>query len=124
MSVAKSPSETPPRTPGGAGASQAASSPARVLFKYATLAASSAWRAPALASRARGVSGRTLRGLAAAGAAALILGIVTHESASAAQASGHERAGSEHVHGRVAILDRPETRFEQSIRFDRRTAGR
>ena len=124
MSVAKSPSENPPRTPGGAGASQAASSPARVLFKYATLAASAARRAPALASRARGVSGWTLRGLAAAGAAALILGIVTHESGSAAQASAHERAGSEHVHGRVAILDRPETRFERSIRFARRTAGR
>jgi Transglycosylase-like domain len=58
------------------------------------------------------------RGLAAAGAAALTLGIVTQGADSAAPASGHERANAEHV-GQVAILERPHERFEKSIRAGR-----
>jgi hypothetical protein len=65
-----------------------------------------------------------IRGLAAAGAATLTLGIVTQESGSAAQASGHERAGTKHVHGPVAVLERPQKRFEKSIRIGRRKLER
>jgi hypothetical protein len=58
------------------------------------------------------------KGLAVAGAAALTLGIVTQESGSAAQASGHERVKrAEEVHSHVAILERPQKRFEKSIRI-------
>lgn len=64
------------------------------------------------------------RGLAAAGAAALTLGIVTQETGSAAQASGHERAKAEHVHDHVAFLERPQERFEKSIRIGRRKLER
>jgi soluble lytic murein transglycosylase-like protein len=61
-----------------------------------------------------------IRGLAAAGAAALTLGIVTQATGSAAQTSGHERAGkAESTHGHVALLDRPQKRFERSIRAGR-----
>jgi hypothetical protein len=61
-----------------------------------------------------------IRGLAAAGAVALTLGIVTQDAGSAPQASGHERAnGAEHAHGQVAILERPQKHFEQSIRIGR-----
>jgi transglycosylase-like protein len=62
-----------------------------------------------------------IRGLAAACAAALTLGIVTQPTGSAAQAPGHERARTagvaDRAHGRVAILQRPQRRFERSIRL-------
>ena len=61
------------------------------------------------------------RGLAAAGAVALTLGIVTQETGSAAQPSGHERATADRAQGRVRILERPQQHFEESIRIaDRR----
>jgi hypothetical protein len=65
------------------------------------------------------------KSLAVAGAAALTLGIVTQETGSAAQASGHERARTaEHVHGHVAILERPQKHFEKSIRIGHRRLER
>jgi hypothetical protein len=63
-------------------------------------------------------------GLSAAGAAVLTLGIVTQEAGSAAQASGHERARADHPHGHVKILERPQQRFERSIRIGRRKVQR
>jgi len=57
------------------------------------------------------------RGLAAAGAVALTLGIVTQDTGSAAQASGHERATADHAQGQVRILERPQKHFEESIRI-------
>jgi hypothetical protein len=66
-----------------------------------------------------------IRGLAAVGAAALTLGIVTQETGFAAQASGHERAGkADHNRGQVRILERPERHFEESIRIGRRKLER
>jgi hypothetical protein len=66
-----------------------------------------------------------IRGLAAAGATALTLGIVTQETGSAARASGHERArDAEDAHGHVALLERPQDRFEKSIRVGRRKLER
>jgi soluble lytic murein transglycosylase-like protein len=62
--------------------------------------------------------------LAAAGAAALTFGIVTQPSGSAAQAPRQERAAAERVHGHVAILQRPQKRFERSIRVGRREVQR
>jgi hypothetical protein len=64
------------------------------------------------------------KGLAAAGAAALTLGIVTQEAGFAAGASGHNRAKAEDAHGRVAILERPQKRFEKSIRIGGRKLER
>jgi len=64
------------------------------------------------------------RGLSAAGAAALTLGIVTQQNGFAAQASGHERAKADTVHGQVAILERPQKRFEKSIRIGHRKVER
>jgi hypothetical protein len=69
-----------------------------------------------------------IRGLAAACAAAITLGIVTQPTGSAAQAPGHERARTANVpkpaHGRVAILQRPQRRFEKSIRLGDRKVQR
>jgi hypothetical protein len=65
-----------------------------------------------------------IKGLAVAGAAALTLGIVTQETGSAAQASGHERTGADHVHGRIAVLERPQRHFEESIRIGQRKLER
>src|SRR5919198_1024179 len=64
------------------------------------------------------------KGLAAAGAAALTLGIVTQEAGSATGASGHDQAKAQDAHGRVAILERPQKRFEKSIRIGRRKLER
>ena len=64
------------------------------------------------------------RGLTVAGAAALALGIVTQDTGSAAQASGHERAKAEHVQGHVAVLERPQKHFEQSIEAGQRKLER
>jgi hypothetical protein len=64
------------------------------------------------------------RGLAVAGAAALTLGIVTQGTGSAAHASGQERAKAKHAHGRVAFLERPQKRFEESIKVGRRKLER
>lgn len=65
-----------------------------------------------------------IRGLVAAGAAALTLGIVTQSSGSAAQPSGHERDAREHVRGHVAVLDRPSEHFTKSIRQGQRKVRR
>jgi resuscitation-promoting factor RpfB len=65
-----------------------------------------------------------IRGLAVAGAAALTLGIVTQETGSAAQASGHERAKAENVRGHVAVLERPQKHFTESIRIGNRKLER
>jgi len=54
-----------------------------------------------------------IRGLAAAGAVALTLGIVTQPSGSAAQTPGHERADGSHSHQRVAVLVRPQKHFTE-----------
>lgn len=65
-----------------------------------------------------------IRGLAATGAAALTLGIVTQAPGSAAQTSGHERAKPDQVNGRVAVLERPQRHFEESIRIGQRKLER
>jgi hypothetical protein len=69
-----------------------------------------------------------IRGLAAACAAALTLGIVTQPTGSAAQAPGHERvrtaSAPKPAHGRVAILQRPQRGFERSIRLGHRKVQR
>jgi hypothetical protein len=65
-----------------------------------------------------------IRGLAAAGAAALTLGIVTYPSGSAAQTSGPERAKQEHVEEHVALLDKSTKHFQKSIRVGREKAER
>jgi uncharacterized protein involved in copper resistance len=65
-----------------------------------------------------------IRGLSVVGAAALTLGIVTQETGSAAQASGHERATAGHVHGQIAVLERPQRHFEESIRIGQRKLER
>jgi hypothetical protein len=69
-----------------------------------------------------------IRGLAAACAAALTLGIVTQPTGSAAQAPGHERVQTasppERAHGRIAILQRPQWRFEEAIRLGHRKVQR
>ena len=57
-----------------------------------------------------------IRGLAAAGAVALTLGIVTQPSGSAAQTPGHERADGNHSHQRVAVLVRPQKHFTELMR--------
>jgi len=57
-----------------------------------------------------------IRGLAAAGAVALTLGIVTQPSGSAAQTPGHERADGNHSHQRVAVLTRPAKHFNELMR--------
>jgi hypothetical protein len=62
--------------------------------------------------------------LAAAGAAALTLGIVTQETGLAAQASGAGGARASDAHRHVAILERPQKRFEKSIRLGRRKVER
>jgi soluble lytic murein transglycosylase-like protein len=54
-----------------------------------------------------------IRGLSAAGAVALTLGIVTQPSGSAAQTPGHERADGKHAHQRVAVLVRPAKHFNE-----------
>jgi hypothetical protein len=68
------------------------------------------------------------RGLTGACAAALTLGIVTQPTGSAAQAPGHERvrtaSAPERAHDRVAILQRPQRRFEKSIRLGHRRVQR
>jgi resuscitation-promoting factor RpfB len=69
-----------------------------------------------------------IRGLAAACAAALTLGIVTQPTGSAAQAPGHERVRTastpERAHRRVAVLQWPQRRFEKSIRLGHRKVQR
>jgi soluble lytic murein transglycosylase-like protein len=65
-----------------------------------------------------------IRGLAAASAAALTLGIVTYPSGSAAQTSGHERASGGHVEERVAVLDKPTEHFKESMRQAKRKVER
>jgi soluble lytic murein transglycosylase-like protein len=65
-----------------------------------------------------------IRALAAAGAAALTLGIVTQSSGSAAQTSGHERSARGHVQAHVAVLDRPSEHFTKSIRQGQRKVQR
>jgi hypothetical protein len=65
-----------------------------------------------------------IRGLAAAGAATLTLGIVTYPSGSAAQPSGHERANQGHVEERVVLLDKPSKRFKESIRVGNKKVER
>jgi soluble lytic murein transglycosylase-like protein len=65
-----------------------------------------------------------IKGLSAAGAVALTLGIVTQDAGSAAQASGHERSTAEHVKGHVKVLERPQRHFEESIRIGRRKLER
>jgi hypothetical protein len=65
-----------------------------------------------------------IRGLAAAGAAALTFGIVTQSSGSTAQASGHKRDARGHVQGQVAVLDRPSEHFKKSIRQGQRKLQR
>lgn len=66
-----------------------------------------------------------IRGFVAAGAAALTLGIVTQATGSAAQTSGHERAGNGgSAHGHVALLERPQKHFEKSIRAGRHKLAR
>ncbi len=65
-----------------------------------------------------------IRGLAAAGTAALTLGIVTQSSGSDAQPSGHERATRGHVTERVAVLDRPTEHFKKSLRAGQRKVRR
>ncbi len=64
-----------------------------------------------------------MKGLAATGAAALTLGIVTQAtgSARAARTAGHE---PERDRGHVALLERPQKRFEKSIRIGRRKLAR
>jgi hypothetical protein len=64
------------------------------------------------------------RSLAVAGAAALTLGIVTQDAGSAARTTGHERAGGGHADGRVAVLERPQRHFEDSIRIGQRKLER
>lgn len=66
----------------------------------------------------------TIRGLAAAGAVSLTLGIVTQSNGSAAQPSGHERADGGHVSERVAVLERPTEHFKKSLRVGRRKVER
>lgn len=65
-----------------------------------------------------------IRGLAVAGAAALTLGIVTQDTGSAAQASGHERAKAANVRGHVAVLERPQKHFAESIQIGQRKLER
>ena len=57
-----------------------------------------------------------IRGLSAAGAVALTLGIVTQPAGSAAQTSGHERADGKHANQRVAVLVRPAKHFNEMMR--------
>jgi transglycosylase-like protein len=57
-----------------------------------------------------------IRGLAAAGAVALTLGIVTQPSGSAAQTPGHERTDGNHPHQRVAVLVKPAKHFSELMR--------
>jgi soluble lytic murein transglycosylase-like protein len=57
-----------------------------------------------------------IRGLSAAGAVALTLGIVTQPSGSAAQTPGHERADGKHSNQRVAVLVRPAKHFNELMR--------
>jgi soluble lytic murein transglycosylase-like protein len=65
-----------------------------------------------------------IRGLTAAGAAVLTLGIVTYPSGSAAQSSGPERTPRGHVSERVAVLDKPKEHFKRSIRQGQRKVQR
>jgi hypothetical protein len=65
-----------------------------------------------------------IRGLAATGAAALTLVIVTQSSGSAAQTSGHEQATRGHVQGHVAVLNRPTEHFKESIQQGQRKLQR
>jgi TolA-binding protein len=65
-----------------------------------------------------------IRGLAAAGAATLTLGIVTYPTGSAAQTSGHERAKQGHVEEHLALLDKPTERLQKSIRVGREKVER
>jgi hypothetical protein len=57
-----------------------------------------------------------IRGLSAAGTAALALGILTQPSGSAAQTAGHQRADGKHAHERVAVLVRPARHFNELMR--------
>lgn len=57
-----------------------------------------------------------IRGLSAAGAAALTLGIVTQPAGSAAQTPGHERNTRGPVSGHVPVLQKPVEHFEKAIR--------
>jgi Transglycosylase-like domain len=57
-----------------------------------------------------------IRGLSAAGAAALAFGILTQPSGSAAQTAGHERADGKRAHQRVAVLVRPAKHFNELMR--------
>ena len=59
-----------------------------------------------------------------AAAVAVTFGIVTQPSGSAAETSGHERAKQGHVHGHVAVLDKPTEHFEKSLQLARRKAER
>ena len=65
-----------------------------------------------------------IRGLAAAGAAALTPGMVTQSSGSAAQDSGRQRDTRGHVEEHVAILERPTEHFTKSIRQGQRKLQR
>jgi soluble lytic murein transglycosylase-like protein len=57
-----------------------------------------------------------IRGLSAAGAVALTLGILTQPAGSAAQTSGHERASGTQPHQRVAVLAKPAKHFNELMR--------
>jgi len=57
-----------------------------------------------------------IRGLSAAGAAALTFAILTQPSGSAAQTAGHERADGNTAHQRVAVLVRPARHFNELMR--------
>lgn len=65
-----------------------------------------------------------VRGLAAAGAAALTFGILTQDAGSATQASAHQRGSTPHAHGHVALLQRPKEHFEKSIRVGQQKVER
>jgi soluble lytic murein transglycosylase-like protein len=57
-----------------------------------------------------------IRGLSAAGAVALTLGIVTQPAGSAAQTRGHERATGGHLNRHVPVLQKPAEHFQKAIR--------
>jgi soluble lytic murein transglycosylase-like protein len=65
-----------------------------------------------------------IRGLLAASAVALTLGIVTQPTGSAAQTPGHERSSGVRVSEHVPVLQKPAEHFEKAIRRGRHRAQR